>query len=141
MPEISLPANEVFPILQKNILVDGFHIVIDLERSHGSVMVDALTGEEYLDCYTYFATLPIGHNHPKMRDEGFRSSLMAAALSNPANSDVYSREFAAFVKIFREIGEEYPEVEKDVAHREARLYRFDRRRYQQLVKRGFSFEI
>ncbi|MDP2470456.1 MAG: L-lysine 6-transaminase [Candidatus Palauibacterales bacterium] len=103
MPEISLPASEVFPTLQKNILVDGFHIVIDLERSRGSVMVDALTGREYLDCYTYFATLPIGHNHPKLEDPGFRTSLMRAALSNPANSDVYSREYAGFVDIFRRV--------------------------------------
>jgi len=66
-------------------------------------MVDALEGKEYLDCYGYFATLPVGHNHPKMRDEGFLASLMTAAISNPANSDVYSREFAAFVKTFREI--------------------------------------
>ena len=101
MPEISLPASEVFPTLEKNILVDGFHIVIDLEKSKGSVMVDALTGKEYIDCYTYFATLPIGHNHPKMEDPGFRSSLMRAALANPANSDVYSREYAAFVDTFR----------------------------------------
>lgn len=36
---------------------------------------------------------------------------------------------------------ELDEVEQDVAHRAARLYRFDRRRYQQLVKQGFSFEI
>jgi L-lysine 6-transaminase len=66
-------------------------------------MIDALTGNEYLDCYTFFATLPIGHNHPKMRDQGFRESLLAAAVSNPANSDVYSGEYAAFVKIFRQV--------------------------------------
>jgi L-lysine 6-transaminase len=103
MTEVALPADQVFPVLERNILVDGFHIVIDLEKSHGSIMVDALEGKEYLDCYGYFATLPIGHNHPKMRDEGFLRSLMRAALSNPANSDVYSREFAAFVKTFREL--------------------------------------
>ncbi len=103
MPEISLPAGEVFPTLKKNILVDGFHIVIDLEKSSGSVMVDALTGREYIDCYTYFATLPIGHNHPKMEDPGFRDSLMWAALANPANSDVYSREYAGFVDMFRRV--------------------------------------
>jgi L-lysine 6-transaminase len=103
MPEITVPSDAVFPILKDNILVDGFHIVIDLEKSHGSVIVDALEGKEYLDCYGYFATLPIGHNHPKMEDEGFRRSLMTAALSNPANSDVYSRQFAAFVEVFREI--------------------------------------
>lgn len=103
MAEITVPAEQVFPILRENILVDGFHLVIDLERSHGSVIVDALEGREYLDCYGYFATLPVGHNHPKMEDEGFRRSLMNAALANPANSDIYSREYAAFVKTFREI--------------------------------------
>jgi L-lysine 6-transaminase len=103
MAEITVPAETVFPTLKDNILVDGFHIVIDLQKSHGSIMVDALSGKEYLDCYGFFATLPIGHNHPKMQDEGFRSSLMTAALSNPANSDVYSREFAAFIKTFRRL--------------------------------------
>lgn len=103
MTQIAVASDKVFDVLRNNILVDGFHIVIDLEKSHGSVMVDALEGKEYLDCYTYFATLPIGHNHPGMQDEGFRQSLMTAALSNPANSDVYSREFAGFVDTFREI--------------------------------------
>ena len=101
MPEIKVSADQVFPVLKENILVDGFHVVIDLDRSHGSVIVDALEGREYLDCYGYFATLPVGHNHPKLEDEGFRRSLMAAALANPANSDMYSREFAGFVETFR----------------------------------------
>jgi L-lysine 6-transaminase len=103
MSEIKVQAQEVFPILKENILVDGFHLVIDLEKSHGATIVGALEGKEYLDCYGYFATLPVGHNHPKMEDEGFRQTLMTAALSNPANSDIYSRQFAAFVKIFREL--------------------------------------
>ncbi len=33
------------------------------------------------------------------------------------------------------------EVEEDVAHRAARLYQFDERKYRQLRKRGFNFEI
>lgn len=103
MHEITVPAERVFPILRENILVDGFHIVIDLDRSHGCYMVDALEGKSYLDCYTYFSTLPLGHNHPKLEDKGFRASLMRAALANPANSDVYSREYAAFVEIFRSL--------------------------------------
>lgn len=101
MPEITVPADRVFPVLEENILVDGFHLVIDLERSHGSIIVDALEGREYLDCYGYFATLPLGHNHPKLEDEGFRRSLLRAALANPANSDMYTREFAGFVQTFR----------------------------------------
>jgi 8-oxo-dGTP diphosphatase len=33
------------------------------------------------------------------------------------------------------------ERQKDVAHRAARLYRFDEERYRRLVKQGFNFEI
>jgi L-lysine 6-transaminase len=102
MPEIIVPADRVFPILKENVLVDGFHVVIDLERSRGAVIVDALDGKEYLDCYGFFATLPVGHNHPMMEDEGFQKSLLTAALSNPANSDIYSRQYAAFVQTFRD---------------------------------------
>ena len=37
--------------------------------------------------------------------------------------------------------DETDEVQEDVAHRAARLYRFNRKRYAQLVKRGFNFEL
>ena len=36
---------------------------------------------------------------------------------------------------------ETDEVEQDVAHRAARLYRFDERRYRRLAKAGFNFEL
>lgn len=37
--------------------------------------------------------------------------------------------------------EETDEVQQDVAHRAARLYRFDERKYRRLVKTGFHFEL
>lgn len=37
--------------------------------------------------------------------------------------------------------EELDEVEQDVAHRAARLYRFDRKKYERLSRQGFNFEI
>ena len=36
---------------------------------------------------------------------------------------------------------ELDEIEQDVAHRAARLYKFDDRKYRQLVRRGFNFEL
>ena len=36
---------------------------------------------------------------------------------------------------------ELDEIEQDVGHRAARLYAFDRRKYDQLVKGGFNFEL
>ena len=37
--------------------------------------------------------------------------------------------------------EELDEIETDVTHRAARLYRFDKKKYNRLVKEGFHFEI
>lgn len=90
----------VHPTLQRHQLVDGFPFVLDLERSHGSWLVDALTGKEYLDCFTSFASWPIGYNHPKMAHAEFQKELLTAALNNPANSDLYTQSMAAFVEAF-----------------------------------------
>ncbi|MCD4656545.1 MAG: L-lysine 6-transaminase [Planctomycetes bacterium] len=94
-------ADSVLSKLGQYILVDGFHIVIDLEKSHGNYIVDANTGKEYLDMYSYFASLPLGHNHPKVvGDEEFKKAILRAALANPTNSDIYAKEFAYFVDKF-----------------------------------------
>ncbi len=37
--------------------------------------------------------------------------------------------------------EETDEIQKDVAHRAARLYRFNEKKYNALVKKGFDFEL
>ena len=90
--------------LGRHILVDGFHLAIDLEKSHGSWIHDAVSNQEILDFYSYFATLPIGHNHPKLLgDQDFLQALTRAAIANPSNSDIYSGEFAGFVRIFAEL--------------------------------------
>ncbi len=95
--------------LSKHILTDGFHLAIDLEKSHGSWIHDAVSGREILDMYSYFATLPIGHNHPSLEeDEAFMKALTRAAIANPANSDIYSSEFAAFVETFAELAKPEP---------------------------------
>lgn len=100
----AVDAGAIHDTLKQHILVDGFHVAIDLEKSHGSFIHDAVSGRDILDFYSYFATLPIGHNHPKLAaDEDFMKALMRAAISNPANSDIYSSEFAAFVKTFSEL--------------------------------------
>jgi 8-oxo-dGTP diphosphatase len=37
--------------------------------------------------------------------------------------------------------QELDEIEQDVAHRAARLYRFDKAKYRELTRQGFNFEI
>jgi 8-oxo-dGTP diphosphatase len=48
-----------------------------------------------------------------------------------------------FRKKVKKLGilEETDEIQSDVAHRAARLYRFDKKRYQALRKSGFNFEL
>ncbi len=100
----AVDADQIHDTLKQRILVDGFHVAIDLEKSHGSFIHDAVSGRDILDFYSYFATLPVGHNHPKMfADDAFTKALMRAAIANPANSDMYSSEFAAFVRTFGEL--------------------------------------
>jgi L-lysine 6-transaminase len=90
----------VIDSLKKHILVDGFHVVVDTEKSHGSWIVDAETSKEYLDCYSQFASQPLGWNHPylKEREDCFKS----VAIHKLANSDCYSQVFADFVDKFAE---------------------------------------
>ena len=91
---------DVHGILGRHMLVDGYDLVLDLETSQGRRLVDARNGRRYLDMFSFFATLPVGINHPKMRVPEFLEVLTRAAITNPANSDVYTVEMATFVETF-----------------------------------------
>jgi len=88
---------DVHDTLRKHILVDGYKIVFDLDASHGSWVRDAATGREYLDFFSFFASSPIGFNHPRMHDESVRERLVKAATTRVTNSDKYTTYMAEFV--------------------------------------------
>lgn len=87
----------------KHVLMDGFGIVLDLEKSHGYRMVDASRGREVLDLYGCFGSLPIGFNHPYFDRPEVCHELLTAARSKVANSDVCSAFYGAFVHEFRRL--------------------------------------
>src|SRR6266404_6506085 len=91
---------EVIVELEKHILVDGFKLVIDLEKSRGSRLVDAPTGREIIDLYSFFASMPVGYNHPWFSRPEVEADLLAAAKIKVANADVYSAQYATFVGTF-----------------------------------------
>ncbi len=95
-----LSPKDVLDALSKHILVDGYHVVMDLEKSRGSYLYDARSGRPLLDFFTNFATFPIGYNHPKMDDPEFQEKLLHAAMTKPANSDIYTGLYADFVETF-----------------------------------------
>jgi L-lysine 6-transaminase len=97
---MSITPEDVHASLGRHMLVDGFDLVLDLEKSQGRRLWDARASRWILDLFSCFATLPVGLNHPKMRDPGFVAKLTRAALTNPTNSDVYTIEMAEFVATF-----------------------------------------
>jgi L-lysine 6-transaminase len=90
----------VHEVLGRHMLADGYDMVLDLDKSVGRHLWDARRSRWYLDMFSFFATLPVGLNHPGLRDARFREKLMRAALANPTNSDIYTTEFAEFVETF-----------------------------------------
>ena len=95
-----LSPQDVLDVLSRHILVDGYHVVMDLERSRGSYLYDSRSDRMLLDFFTNFATYPVGYNHPKTADPQFREDLLQAALGKPTNSDTYTVLYAAFVDAF-----------------------------------------
>jgi L-lysine 6-transaminase len=100
LTRLDLSPQDVLDVLARHILVDGYHVVMDLEKSRGSYLYDARSGSLLLDFFANFATCPIGYGHPKMREPEFRERLLAAALLKPANSDIYTAAYADFVETF-----------------------------------------
>ena len=69
----------VHETLARHMLADGYDMVLDMEKSRGRRLHDARTGRDYLDLFSFFATLPVGFNHPKMKDPEFLAKLTRAA--------------------------------------------------------------
>jgi len=97
---IRVASADVRDSLAQHILVDGYHLVQDLEKSHGVWLHDAVRGRDLLDFFGHFSTNPVGFNHPKLDNEEFRRRILPAALNKPANSDVYTTFMAEFVETF-----------------------------------------
>ncbi|MDH2429056.1 L-lysine 6-transaminase [Sphaerisporangium sp. TRM90804] len=88
--------------LARHMLVDGFRMELDLERSRGSWIVDAESGRRYLDLYTFFASAPLGVN-PFDDDPGFLALLGRVAANKPANSDLSTAHLADFAETFARV--------------------------------------
>ena len=109
-------ADGVREILGRHLLADGYEFVLDMEASRGFYLRDAASGRTFLDLFTFYASNPLGMNHPKLAGEGdaaqaFRARLMDAALNKVANSDIYTAHMARFVETFSRVG-----IPKELPH-------------------------
>lgn len=73
-------------------------VLVDLERSHDNFLVCKLTGKEYLDCCSFFASNPVGYNHPDLKNPEFEQKLLRVAKIKPCNGDFLTEEFVSFLQ-------------------------------------------
>jgi L-lysine 6-transaminase len=97
---ITILPSDVHSVLRSHMLADGFAMVFDLEKSHGTYVYDSRTNRTLLDYFTFFASSALGMNHPKLRESSFIEKLGKIAVNKPSNSDAYTVELAEFVESF-----------------------------------------
>ncbi len=96
-------AANVLHTIERHVLLDGFKIVIDLEKSRGSYIYNAATNSRLVDLYGFFGSLPVGYNHPHFDQDDVKRDLLRASRVKIANSDVYSEGYARFVETFARV--------------------------------------
>lgn len=100
---MSIMPNEVHKTIGKYMLADGFDLVFDMEKSKGCRIYDSKNDKYFLDCFSFFASAPLGCNHPSLDNPEFIKKIGKVAVNKPSNSDNYTVEFAEFVDTFTKI--------------------------------------
>jgi L-lysine 6-transaminase len=100
------PTDTVRETLSRHMLTKGMMpMVLDMEASQGVRLHDKESGRDYVDLFGFYASNPLGMNHPMLTDdEGFLDRLMDAALNKVTNSDVMTGHMARFVDTFSRVG-------------------------------------
>ena len=96
------PSN-VLETIEQHVLLDGFKVVVDLEKSRGSYLHNAVGNRRLIDLYGFFGSMPVGFNHPHFDQPDVQRDLLRAAKVKIANSDVYSEGYAEFVRAFERV--------------------------------------
>lgn len=97
---LKIEAAQVHGTIGRYMIADGTDVVVDFEKSRGAYLYDAKREEFFLDFFAFYATCPLGYNHPRLTAKEVVEKLGRLAIHKPSNSDVYSREMAEFVESF-----------------------------------------
>jgi len=95
--------SKVLETIEQHVLLDGFKVVVDLDKSRGAYLHNAVTNKRLIDLYGFFGSMPVGFNHPYFDDPAVQRDLLRAAKVKVANSDVYSEDYAEFVETFERV--------------------------------------
>lgn len=102
----AIQPQQVRELLSQHLLTKGMMpMVLDMDESQGVRLRDENTGRTFIDLFGFYASSPLGMNHPKLtEDEAFMERLRDAALNKVTNSDVMTEHMARFVDTFGRVG-------------------------------------
>jgi L-lysine 6-transaminase len=102
----SIQPSQVREVLSRHLLTKGMMpLVLDMDESRGVRLHDEHSGRTFIDLFGFYASSPLGMNHPKMTEnEAFMERLTDAALNKITNSDVMTGHMARFVDTFERVG-------------------------------------
>lgn len=105
--------NKIHEIICRHTIGDGEKTIIDPKKSKGVYLVDKISGITYLDCASQYASMPLGWNHPGLKDLMFSKNnleeLEFCCLNKISNCDFYTETYANFI-------EEFSNISKDFKH-------------------------
>lgn len=96
-------SEDVHSVIGSSMLADGMDMVLDLQNSNELTLKDSRRNKEFLDLFSFFASTPLGVNHPKINNTDFINKIGQVAINKPSNSDIYTVEMAEFVDTFNRV--------------------------------------
>src|SRR5438034_475733 len=99
----AIAPSKILETIEQHVLLDGFKVVVDLDKSRGPYLHNAVTNKRLIDLYGFFGSMPVGFNHPHFDRDDVKRDLLRAAKVKIANSDVYSPGYAEFVETFSRV--------------------------------------
>src|SRR5947208_2971914 len=85
---------DVHNVLARHMLADGYDIVMDLQKSRGSLVLDYRLGRRVLDFFRNFASCPVRHDHRRLYSAESRVKL-AEAERREAAAIAQAKQFLA----------------------------------------------
>ena len=64
----TIPPAKVLETIEQHVLLDGFKIVVDLDKCRGSYLHNRVDNRRLIDLYGFFGSMPVGFNHPHFDD-------------------------------------------------------------------------
>src|SRR5436305_14905667 len=90
----------VLETIEQHVVRDGFKVVVDLDKSRGSYLHNAVSGKRLIDLYGFFGSMPVGFNYPYFDQPSVQRDRLRAANVKIANTDVYAEDYSEFVALF-----------------------------------------